>query len=293
MTDLRSMSRLGLFVAAIISFSACSQGPSPEVQARIDSLQTARDTLSQQLAEQTRYVERLNRQIEQAMGDIELTGEGPDGVVDPAAMENRLTALRDELDETRSALTSARARIQRLQSSGRAMRDSLNSIIRDNNDALAMQRDSIEALVAELETMTARVDSLSTERSALADRLAELEEVHYTVYVAVGTRDELIEENVIEEEGGARVLLVLWKAGETLVPARDLNTEAFRAVDYRETAEVDLGATGSYQMVSRHNDAYVRPTPNEDGVITGETLEITDPAEFWQRSRYLILVQAE
>lgn len=285
MRHVKTISRLGLALAVITPLMACDGGPSPEVQARLDSLQATRDSLTRELAEQNEYVQDLSRRIEEATGDIEGTG-----VASPEELNDRLTTMRNELETARADLSQARQRIGALGNQATMLRDSLDAVITERDEALAMQRDSIADVVASLDSMETVVDDLTTERTNLADELSAIEEKYYTVYYTVGTRDELLERGIIEEEGGARVLLVLWRAGETLVPARDLDPDQFRAVDFRQTSTIALPAPGTYKIVSRQDIGYVEPSPGEDGRFTGETLRITEPEQFWQSSRFLILV---
>lgn len=286
MNGQHSLSRYVWILAVLLPLAACDRGPSPEVQARLDSLQATRDSLTRELAEQNEYVHNLSRRIEDAVGDVNETG-----VTLPEAMEDRIETMRSELESARARLAETRQRAANLSNRASVLRDSLNTVVRERDEALAMQRDSIDTLLHSLHTMTQSMDELSRERTSLETALGELESKHYTVYYVVGTRDELVERGIIEEEGGARILFLLWKAGETLVPARDLDPEQFQAIDFRQTGSIELPEPGSYVLVSRHDTSYVEPLAAEDGRITGESLQITEPEEFWRSSRYLILVR--
>jgi polyhydroxyalkanoate synthesis regulator phasin len=255
------------------------------VQARIDSLQAARDSLTRQLAEQDEYVSSLSQRIDEAVADL-----GQSDAYTPEDLGDRIAILQEELQAGQNRMAAAQERIDALTSQVSRLRDSLNAVITDRDEALAMQRDSISALIASLDSMKVDAGELSNVRSDLELALAELETKYYTVYYVIGTRDELVERGVVEEEGGANVLLVLWRAGETLVPARNLEPGHFRAVDLRQATVIDLPEPGTYRIVSRQDTAYLDPNPNEDGRFEGERLRITDPERFWKPSPYLILV---
>ncbi|MFO7892232.1 MAG: hypothetical protein R6U63_00740 [Longimicrobiales bacterium] len=282
------MGRLALALALVIPFAACDQGPSPEVEARIDSLQAARDSLTRQLAERTETIQQLSSSLEEAAAEVSETG-----VAEPENLQDRIASMTENLRSTRAQLDEAQRRLQVVSSRSTRLRDSLNAVITDRDEALAMQRDSVDQLLTSLDSLSDRVGMLSTQETDLSDALSELEDKYYTVHVAIGTRDELMEQGIIEAEGGARVLLILWKAGETLVPARDLPDAAFQDMDFRETSTIQLPQPGTYTVISRHNPEYMQATLNEDGQFTGETLEITEPEHFWQASRYLILMREE
>lgn len=284
----KMLTRSALALMLLLPAAACNQGPSPEVQARIDSLQAARDSLTRQLAQRSETIQQLTTSIEQASADIAETG-----ATAPENLQDRIQTMSDNLQSARSQLAEAQRRIRTLSAQSRTLRDSLDSVITDRDQALAMQRDSISGLVVNLDSLASRVDQLSTAQADLSDALATLERKYYTVHVAIGTKDELMRQGVIEEEGGAHVLLILWKAGETVVPARNLaaSESAFTDMDLRQATTIDLPEPGTYKLVSRQNPEYLNAKLNEDGEFTGENLEITQPEAFWQTSRYLILMR--
>lgn len=286
MRRLPNISRWGWALAVLIPVTACeAPGPSPDVQARLDSLQATRDSLTRQLAEQDEYVAALAQRIDEAVGDLD---EG--GAHTPENLGDRITLLREELEGGRDRLAAAQDRIDALTGQVRRLQDSLSAALTQRSQALATQQDSIAALLASLDAMQANVGDLSTVRTELERALGELETRYYTVYYVVGTRDELVDRGVLEEEGGARVLLVLWRAGETLLPARSLEPEQFQAVDLRQATVIQLPEPGTYRIVSRQDTSFLDPTPGRDGRFQGESLRITDPERFWRPSPYLILV---
>src|SRR5439155_1119183 len=86
------------------------------------------------------------------------------------------------------------------------------------------------------------------------DTLENMSTINNTVYYVVGTKDELEQKGVIQEEGGARFLFVLWKSGKTLVPARNLDPGAFTVADRRHFTELPLPAADKeYRIVSRQD----------------------------------------
>lgn len=284
----KMLTRSALALMLLLPAVACDQGPSPEVQARIDSLQAARDSLARQLAERSETIQQLTTSIEQAASEVSETG-----ATAPENLQDRIQTMSDNLQSARSQLAEAQRRIRALSAQSRVLRDSLNTVITDRDEALAMQRDSISGLVANLDSLSSRVDRLSMAQADLSDALATLETKYYTVHVAIGTKDELMQDGVIQEEGGAHVLLILWKAGQTVVPARNLAQAeaAFTDMDLREATTIDLPEPGTYKLVSRQNPEYLNTSLNEDGEFTGSSLEITQPEQFWQTSRYLILMR--
>jgi len=136
------------------------------------------------------------------------------------------------------------------------------------------------------------VETLTAENSALRDTLENMSTISNTVYYVVGTKDELEQKGIIQEEGGARFLFVLWKSGKTLVPARNLDPGVFTVADRRHFTELPLPASDKeYRIVSRQDTSALETPPDHDGKISGHAVKIADPAKFWANSKYLIIVE--
>ena len=113
-----------------------------------------------------------------------------------------------------------------------------------------------------------------------------------TVYYVVGTKDELERKGLIQEEGGARFLFVLWKSGKTLVPARNLDPSEFTQADRRHLTELPLPQSDKeYRIVSRQDTSALETPPDHDGKLSGHAVKISDTARFWANSKYLIIVE--
>src|SRR5882757_4459794 len=242
---------------ALLVAAGCKQGPSPEVQARIDSLSQAssqRDRLMQEVAENTRLVSEISRELAR--------------VNVPAR-----------------ALKESEQRIKDLTSLSDSLRNELASTMQNLQGVIDNQKETIDALTLQVETLTA-------ENSALRDTLENMSTISNTVYYVVGTKDELEQKGIIQEEGGARFLFVLWKSGKTLVPARNLDPGVFTVADRRHFTELPLPESDKeYRIVSRQDTSALETPPDHDGKISGRAVKIADPAKFWANSKYLIIVE--
>ncbi|MGH9887289.1 MAG: hypothetical protein ACREBE_17305, partial [bacterium] len=175
--------------------------------------------------------------------------------------EKQLLAENGELKDSLSASA------QRLMADAQQMAELKGTI--------EQQAQTIAALQTRLDEFDKQ---LSAERSAAS-----------RAYYVIGTEDELLKKGVIVKEGGANLLIK--RVGRTLVPARQLNREAFTPIDTREThAIVVPDTTKRYQIVSRQSLDDVKVAMREGTSFRGP-LEIPDSEKFWSPSRYLIIVQ--
>jgi len=103
---------------------------------------------------------------------------------------------------------------------------------------------------------------------------------------------ELLKLGVLVEEGGRKGVFGLGrKKGTTLVPGRLLNESDFTSMNMTADQPLNLPHPEKrYKIASRHNGALLSPAPGPDGTISSD-VRITDPAQFWSASRFLILIE--
>jgi uncharacterized coiled-coil protein SlyX len=282
-------SAAGLSLALLVA-AGCKQGPSPEVQARMDSLSQAsaeKERLMGEVAENTRLVSEISKEL--------ATVAIPAKKLKVKAAESPLRASRDTMVSKIRYLTSRVREVEpKLAESERHVRDlaSLSDSLRND---LASTLQNLEGVIDnQKETIAAlndQVAKLTAENVALKDTIDNMATEANTVYYVVGTKDELEQRGIVKEEGGARFLFVLWKSGRTLVPSRNLDPSAFTPVDRRALAEIPLPAADKeYHIVSRQDASALATPPSADGTITGR-VKIADSARFWANSKYLIIVE--
>jgi len=148
---------------------------------------------------------------------------------------------------------------------------------------------NLQAVIASQKTtidlLTDRVNGLTEENVALHDSLA-------TGYYVIGTRDELKKRGILTEQGGGRVLFILWRTGKTLQPARNLDPSLFTPIDTRKVTQIPLPAAGaSYKVASLQDLDYIEEQ-RDNGKYTGvPALTITSPSDFWRNSKFLIIIR--
>jgi hypothetical protein len=136
-----------------------------------------------------------------------------------------------------------------------------------------------------IDLLTDQVQTLTTENVALRDSLA-------TGYYVIGTREELKKKGILTEQGGGRVLFILWRTGKTLQPARNLDPDLFTAIDTRQVTQIPLPvASAEYRVASLQDLEYIAEE-RKDGKYAGTpTLTITSAVDFWRNSKFLIIIR--
>lgn len=286
----RSLARAAWLPMALLLAAGCKQGPTPEVQARLDSLsQTSaeRDRLMQEVAENTRLVSEISRELAKVnvpARQLKVSAESPLRASRDTLIQ-KIHYMSARVREIEPKLKASEQRIKDLTTLSDSLRNELAATMQNLQGVIDNQKETIDALTLQVETLTA-------ENVALKDTLENMSTINNTVYYVVGTKDELEQKGVIQEEGGARFLFVLWKSGKTLVPARNLDPSAFTVADRRHMEELPLPATDkAYRIVSRQDTSALETPPDQDGKLTGHAVKIADPAKFWANSKYLIIVE--
>jgi hypothetical protein len=287
-----------LMLATLGGTVACQGGPDPEVQAQLAELTTLaaeKDSLFRQVAENARLMSDISAQLvtvadQERLARVAQTAESP-VAASRDSLRMMVTDVTSRLETLETRLAESRRRIQRLDRTSDSVRAAFELAITDLQTTMENQRTTIAFLTSHLETLQAENVQLATERAALADTVEQLIDVQNTAYYVIGTKDELLAEGLVTEEGGSRVLFIFGKRGKTLVPARDLDTALFTPIDLRITTELALPDTAAeYRIASRQNLGFLAEPPTEDGKVRG-TLRITSVQDFWLPSKFLIIVR--
>jgi len=281
-----------LLPAAILAASACQ--PSAAVRARLaaaDSLSVQKDSLLQEVALQARVLSDVSAEIANVrVQNLKVTSESP-RAAQHDSMVQTVRYIVTRLSDTEQRLRGSQQRVRSLSRLSDSLRTTLEATITNLQDVVESQKLMVASLTAQLDTLQTQNRVLGAENVALKDTVA----AETMVFYVVGTKDELKRKGLITEEGGSRVLFVLWRTGETVTPARDFDEAYFAAIDRRTTNEIPLpNPQGRYRIVSRHDFNLLATPHDERGRVQGaESLRIGNTAEFWRSSRFLIILQEE
>ena len=292
---MRSTSRTGWIwmPVAFLAFAAgCEPGINPETQAQLATLDTVaaqRDSLFNEVADNARLLNEISVELERVEGLPPFdssTAESPVGMR-RANLLHKVQQVTAKLADTERRLATSRAQLQRSRQETDTLKgrvSALEQMVVGFEEMIASQRITIESF-------TERVTMLEAENVELRDTVTELATRQSMAYYIVGTKDELLERGIIVKEGGARVLFIFGRTGETLQPARDLDPSQFTPINLREVTEIPLpDSTAEYLIASRQDLAYLAEPPAENGRVRG-SVRIGAPEQFWLPSKFLIVVR--
>lgn len=283
--------------------AACDTGAKARALATADSLATLRtqlaeaeqgvqqrDAIMNELAQTAKLVNAIDSSLSSVKGLKAGSVKPRGGSDDPWSA--RHDSLLAKVEGVTKLLEQSRSRVATLTRSNGAMEGKL----RDYQQAIAALEGTVERQKVEIAAYVATVDSLrqvgtvlASERDAVRDTLSGERTVANTVYYVVGSKRELLQRDVVDEEGNKRFMLV---GGRTLVPSRTLDRSVFATADQRQELVITLpDPKKKFQIVSRHDASLLVAGKGADGAPDG-TLRVTDPSRFWSASKYLIIVQS-
>ena len=297
------MRQAALIVMLILAATGCDRNRAELEKALTEArvAEAQKDTLLTEVLETTQFVSDLNSELAKARSVALESGESDRGA--PGAAQDRVerqaTLLRIQLviarlNESEAKLNAAETRAKSARTQNARLLAQIatyKKTIEDLKTAAEQQRVENEAIIAEQQSQIAllagQVDTLDKERHTLRGSVASLVNYKNTVYYAIGTKDELLNQGVVTKEGSKFLIF----GGTRLEPARDINTSAFIAIDKTQTLSIALPRIDKkYKIISRQSPAFLAGDVNPKGELKG-VVEIVAPEEFWSTSKYLILVQ--
>jgi hypothetical protein len=278
------------FVAALVAVAtATACGTSAETERKLAELEQAsaqKDSLLQEVAMSSRLLSEISTELArvQVKGRLRVSSETP-LMAQRDTMIQKLRYVVARVGETESRLNESQRRIRGLTDLSDSLRATLDSSVTNLQTLVETQKTTIISL-------TDQVNTLQAENVALRDTVANVTERENTVYYVIGTKEELKQKGIITEEGGSRVLFLLWRTGRTLNPARELDPSLFHVINKRQVTEIRLDPGAEYRIASRQDLNQLVTPPDPDGKIHGvSSLQIGAPEQFWRNSKFLIIVQ--
>jgi hypothetical protein len=261
-----------------------------------------KDTLLTEVLETTQFVSDLNSELAKAK-TISIGADGEDPGLPGAQLDRkerkatleRIQQVIVRLNESEAKLTATENRAKNAKIRNARLLAQIatyRQTIEDLKTAAEQQRAENEAIIAGQRTqiafLTGRIDTLGQETAILMGSIRNLTSYKNTVYYVAGTKNELLEKEVVTKEGSKFLIF----GGTRLEPARNLNHAAFTPIDKTKTLSIPLPRTDKkYKIISRQSTAYLTGDVTEKGEVKGGVVEIQSPEEFWAASKYLILVE--
>ena len=282
-----------LITLASLVLSSCGQQKSGEVErlkAENDSLQNSRLQLEQEVNDYFATLNDVQQNIEKIKSAQNVISVHPLSENTPRDVRNKVTedmayinelikVNKDELDKMRAKMKHSTFQLDNLEKTITSLTKQLN----DESTKVArlqlqlQQKDSvITKLGTTVDELGKNVENLAQKNEEKTTVIQQQDEAMNAAWYAIGSIKELKDNKIISTEGIFSPKKVLQS---------DFNKNYFVRVDTRNTKSIPLYSKVKAKILTIHpKTSYTLEKENENYVLV-----ITNPADFWSVSKYLVV----
>lgn len=208
----------------------------------------------------------------------EMPGQRDQIRADIAAIQQTLEERREKLAELEKKLQSSNISNSKLQATITTLRQQIET----QTQEIAGLRANLDEAKSTIGALDQRVDSLSTTVNTVTAQRDSTDQVNNelitelnTCYFAIGNKDELKENKIIEGGGFLR---------KTKLMEGDFDRNFFTRADKRTLTTINLNSKKAQVLTKQPESSYSITDENGQKV-----LHITNPAAFWSLSNFLVI----
>ncbi len=276
-------------VAAAMLATGCNNKKEEELRQQQALNEATRDELAAAVSDRDQLLGLVNeissgmeqiKQLENILaidGQSETPGQRQQIRSDIAAIQQTLEQRRHKLEELEKKLSNsslANSNLKQTIASLRGQIDSQTQEISTLRASLDEAKTRINSLDAQVDSLHGTVTTITAERDSTTQQNAQLTNELNLCYYAIGNKSEL-KENKIIETGFLR---------KTKILEGDFDRAFFTVADKRTLTKIDLNSSKAEVLTNQPEGSYV--IDDENG---RKVLRITNPAQFWSLSNYLVV----
>ena len=283
-----------IFILSVFVLASCQQKKIDRMQAVQDSLVTVAHVKDSAITDFIGSMNEIQANLDtikrlQDIVNVESKTNAEHNKNSREKILNDLAVINNLLQANKELIASQKKKLSYSSYKMKEMKQMLDQMTQQLNEKDV----EIAGMKSELEKLHIDISSLNENLAAVqqkADQQAKmLEEKSNTIdqqtselntgYYVFGTAKELVENGIIEKEGGFLGI------GRSLNFRKDFNPDLFTKVDIRELNEISLNAKKAKMITNHPVDSY-----EFVGEDTVDKLVIKDPQKFWSTSKYLVVV---
>lgn len=287
------MKKIAYLFVIIMVFASCGQGKKAEVdrlKAENDSLQHAKIMLEQEVNDYFSTLNEVQQNIEKIKSAQNVLSVKPLSENTPEDVRNKVTEDMAYINEmiltNKQELEDLRTKLKRSSFKLDDVERTLAQLTKQLNEESAkvarlqitiMKKDSvISKLGTAVDSLGKNVEELASQNEEKQGVIKEQDQAINSAWYAIGSRKELRDNKIVTSDG-------IFSAQKVL--QADFNKNYFVKVDARNTRSIPLYSTSKARILTNHSKtSYTLEKENENYVLV-----ITNPAEFWSVSKYLVV----
>lgn len=196
---------------------------------------------------------------------------------DIMVINDLMTKNKREIGRLRKLLKESNLKIEEFEK----MVAQLNSQIAQRDSQIVALKEDLTKLNFSMVALNASMDTLKREKAQLKSTIEDKTNALNTAYYMVGTKKQLLLDNVVMKTGGVAGI------NSTVKLKQDFNDSKFQRVDIRQMSEIPLNSK-KFQFVTTHPAGTYQLEKNSNGII--EKIKILNPEKFWSASKYLVVM---
>ena len=212
-------------------------------------------------------------------GDLETSLDQREEIIRDIEVINEL------LSENRQSIADLQDKLKRYQYENAKFKRMVSDLSRQ----VEVKDSQVVALKENLATMNFEMEALNNkyvmseeQRMKQQEMLKAQEDELNSAYYAVGDKNELAENNVMDKKGGFIGI------GKTKTVADDFNRDYFTKIDITKTTNIPMNLENEKaKLISNHPSDSWKWIIEENKI---KSLEISDPEKFWSSTRYLVVL---
>ena len=247
---------VGALTLCVLIAAGCNNTREHELEMQLNQTQSERASMQQSIAERDTFIEEVMRSVNDVYADLEkarakealvkkgsgLT-EGPAKLTNAEARQRLLQVIAD----IGSGLKENRQKIAALQTRIKGMKTqiaSLNTMVENLKATIVEREQSIAQLEARVKGLEQTVAENQQTIAVRDETINDQRKTMNTGYFVVGTRSELAQKGIIEDEGG-----FLWGLlGSTTVMSSGIDGSQFTPIDKLKDLKIQVhGHISSWQ----------------------------------------------
>ena len=278
--------------SVLASCGAFSGGDSEQLKAENESLKIELTDRNAELEEMMATLNEISegfRQISEAENRVDLqrgaVGEGS------LSAREQITAdiefIRKQMETNREQIAKLQSQLKNSKNQSAQLKKAIENLTAELNQKtqrieelqteLASKNIRIQELDAAVTELTGQNNALVADNQAKQQTMAQQDKALNAAWFVFGTKKELKEQNILTDTG-------LFKKGKVMEDA-DVNLNYFTKIDIRTTTEIPLYSKSVEILTTHPEGSYFF----EEDAKEQKVLKITNPAEFWSISKYLVI----
>lgn len=278
------MKKIILMAACVIAFAACDNGATKRAAQERDSLMQVIDAKDSELNEIMGTLNEIQdgfKRINEAEGRITVADGDLESATSKEVIRENMQFIQDALAQNKEMIAKLKDKLRTSSINSDKLKQTVNKLSKELEEQIIKIKDLEKQLAekdiliaqqgAAIDSLNTNVEQLTAENANKSQTVAEQDKMLNTAWYVFGTKAELKEQKIL-------------KNGDVL-QSGDFNKDYFTKIDIRYDKVLNLYSKSAKLLTNHPEGSYAIKKDKNNQCY----LQITNPAEFWSVSKYLVV----